>query len=118
MNGFLTDEKEFKSNMKNLLLKSQIKEAQLLNWHIKGPKPLRYLLGHLLLSDIDLFREEIKKLSPQILKKVVSMIDKTVYDLEDDTISIYVLYEAGAKIFKKNTGLLTSRSKIMKEILS
>ena len=41
------------------------------------------------------------------------MIDKTVIDLESEKISIYVLYEAGAKIFKKNTGLLKTRSKIM-----
>ena len=37
--------------------------------------------------------------------------------ISHEKISIYVLYEAGAKIFKKNTGLLKARSKIMKETL-
>lgn len=74
-------------------------------------------MGHLLLSNIHIFREEIKKLSPQVVKKIITMIDKAVEDLENEKISIYVLYEAGAKIFKKNTGLLKARSKIMKETL-
>ena len=117
LNGFLTDDKEFKGNMKNLLNLSQIKEAQLLNWHLRGPLPLRYLMGHFLLSNIDTFKEEIKKVSPQVVKKIITMIDTAVKDLESDKISIYVLYEAGAKIFKKNTGLLKGRSKIMKETL-
>ena len=103
--------------MKNLLNLTQIKEAQLLNWHLRGPEPLRYLMGHFLLSNIDTFREEIKKVSPQVVKKIISMIDTVVIDLESDKISIYVLYEAGAKIFKNNTGLLKARSKIMKEYL-
>ena len=117
LNSFLADDKELKGNMGNLLNFTQIKEAQLLNWHLKGPMPLRYLMGHLLLSNIHIFREEIKKLSPQVVKKIITMIDKAVEDLENEKISIYVLYEAGAKIFKKNTGLLKARSKIMKETL-
>ena len=117
MNALLSDDKEFRGNMKNLLNLTQIKEAQLLNWHLRGPEPLRYLMGHFLLSNIDTFREEIKKVSPQVVKKIISMIDTVVIDLESDKISIYVLYEAGAKIFKKNTGLLKARSKIMKEYL-
>jgi len=117
MNALLADDKELQSNMDSVVKGEQIKEAQLLNWHLKGPMPLRYLMGHLLLSNIHIFREEIKKLSPQVVKKIITMIDKAVEDLENEKISIYVLYEAGAKIFKKNTGLLKSRSKIMKETL-
>ena len=117
MNALLTDDEELQSNMKSLVKGAQIKESQLLNWHLKGPEPLRYLMGHLLLSNIHIFREEIKKISPQVVKKIITMIDKAVVDLESEKISIYVLYEAGAKIFKKNTGLLKSRSKIMKETL-
>ena len=101
MNALLTDDEELQSNMKSLVKGAQIKESQLLNWHLKGPEPLRYLMGHLLLSNIHIFREEIKKISPQVVKKIITMIDKAV----------------GAKIFKKNTGLLKARSKIMKETL-
>lgn len=114
-NGFLTDEVELKKNMKELLNKSQVQEAQLLNWHQKGPNSLRYLMGHILLSGN--YNEEIKKISPYVLKKIVQMLDQTVSDLESEKISIYVLYEAGAKIFKKNTGLLKKRSKAIKGFL-
>ena len=116
-NSFLGDDVELKNNMKNLVTRSKVKESQLLNWHQRGPNPLRYLMGHLLLSTISCFNQEIKKVSPMVLKKIVSTIDQTVEDLESEKISIYVLYEAGAKIFKKNTGLLKTRSKIMKEYL-
>lgn len=114
-NGFLTDEVELKKNMKELLSKSQVKEAQLLNWQKRGPQPLRYLMGHLLLSGS--IKEEIKNIEPSVLKKIVQMLDQTVSDLEKEKISIYVLYEAGAKIFKKNTGLLKGHSKIIKDFL-
>lgn len=114
-NSFLTDDNELKENMKHLIKMPQIKEAQLLNWHKRGPNPLRYLMGNLLLSNN--LRGEIKKISPQVVRKIIIMIDKTVTDLESEKISIYVLYEAGAKIFKKNTDLLKTRSKIMKESL-
>lgn len=114
-NSFLTDDEELKNNMKNLLSRSQVQEAQLLNWHQRGPNPLRYLMGHILLSSN--INAEIKKISPSVLKKIVQMLDQTVSDLENEEINIYVLYEAGAKIFKKNTGLLKSRSKTIKGFL-
>lgn len=116
-NALLDDVIELKDNMKGLLSISEVKESQLQNWHQRGPNPLRYLMGHLLLSNINCFNQEIKKLSPIVLKKIVNNIDQTVEDLESDKISIYVLYEAGAKIFKKNTVLLKERSGIMKEYL-
>ena len=103
----MTDHEEFKSNMKTLLTNSQVKSAKITNWHLKGPNPLRFLMGILLTSSN--IMNDISKLELNTLNEVKSMIDLVIEDFETDKIDFYMLYEYGACLKKEHILMLKNK---------
>lgn len=87
--------------------KSQIKESRVRNWHLMGPDPIRYLVGHILTSSSA--RQDIAKLSPKIQKRVKKMLSQMVEDLETGKKKNICFYEAGSKAGAQHVGLLKGR---------
>ena len=90
-----------------IMKKSQIKESRVRNWHLMGPDPIRYLVGHILTSSSA--RQDIAKLSPKIQKRVKKMLSQMIKDLETGKKENICFYEAGSKAGAQHVGLLKGR---------
>ena len=96
----INDFSALRENSKSLTSKKQIQELQLKNWHRRGPRPFRNLLGMILLSPN--VENMLKDISTPIIEKISIMNDKVVEHLEAKKRYMFVLYEVDAKIYLQN----------------
>ncbi len=85
------------------------------NWHLKGPDPMRYLTGHLLVTET--INGDLQGLDTCSIKGVYENINEIVSSLIKEEIVVFQLYEAGLKVYRQNVGLLQSRNKIIGDYL-
>lgn len=104
-----------RENTKSLTSKTVIKELKLKNWHTRGPKPLRNLLGLILLSpNVEVM---LKDISTPLIQKITSINNRIVEDLERKKRNMFVLYEVDAKIYLQNCPMLKRKGEIMEKVI-
>ena len=92
-----------------------VKQGMVKNWHLKGPDPMRYLTGHLLVTET--INGDLEGLDTCSIKGVYENITEIVSSLIKEEIVVFQLYEAGLKVYRQNVGLLQSRNKIIGDYL-
>ena len=92
-----------------------VKQGMVKNWHLKGPDPMRYLTGHLLVTET--INGDLEGLDTCSIKGVYENINEIVSSLIKEEIVVFQLYEAGLKVYRQNVGLLQSRNKIIGDFL-
>jgi hypothetical protein len=90
-----------------IMKKSEIKDSRVRNWHLMGPDPIRFLVGHIL--TVPSARQDIAKLSPQVQERVKKMLSQMIEDLETGKKKNICFYEAGSKAGAKHVRLLKGR---------
>jgi hypothetical protein len=102
-------------NAISVLTPFAVKQEKVKNWHLKGPDPMRYLTGHLLVTET--INEDLEGLDTCSIKGVYENIIEIVSSLIKEEIVVFQLYEAGLKIYRQNVGILQSRNKIIGDFL-
>ena len=104
-----------KENTSSLTSKKIIQELRLKNWHKRGPRPFRNLLGLILLSPN--VERMLKDISTPHIEKIITMNNKVVEHLEAKKKHMFVLYEVDAKIYIQNCPMLKRKGEIMKKVI-